>query len=56
MPEDSRNADVPATPGPEPERLKIEGDWKEALRKTVEGGGRPLADDTTEDEPNRGAD
>jgi hypothetical protein len=29
--------DRPKKPGPEPERLKIKGDWKEVLRKAVRG-------------------
>ena len=32
-------------PGPEPERLKIEGDWKDALRQIVR------KDQPPEDEP-----
>jgi hypothetical protein len=25
----------PSKPGPEPERLKIEGDWEEAVKRTL---------------------
>jgi hypothetical protein len=43
-------------PGPEPERLKIEGDWKDALKKTLPGKPTPPEGEPPKGEPPKGVD
>ena len=45
-------------PGPDPDRLHVQGDWKEALRRTVQQGDRkkPQPDEPDDGEKGEGVD
>lgn len=37
--------------GPEPERLKLTGDWKETVKKALSGDDEPVADQQGDEQP-----
>jgi len=50
--------DAPHKPGPEPERLKIDGDWKDAVKKALNKPKPPAGwpDPLDQDEPENAID